>query len=287
MSEAKRHHYVPQFHLRRFCNDDGKLWVWDSKSDRVFPSDPAKVAAENQFYRLTQYEKYGHDPLTMEQQFSAMEGEASQISAQWIQWLPECRPGEKIAIPPMNRWIMARFLALQVIRTLDMRELLSALLGLDKQGQLSDEEGREIHTEVLWNDQLVARITRRFENSIWIFARIDTDVFLKTSDNPVLFRSADNRQWLRSVVVVPEVYVCFNLSPKIVLYCYPKIRKFRNLERFADSLSPVLLTREMVESENSGQVFMSSRFVFSCEDNFMLEKKFKSTIGADINASNP
>src|SRR3954469_8844968 len=75
----KLHHYVPKFHLRRFADPKGRLWVWDKTADRVFPSAPGGIAAETQFYRLTQYEVLGHDPLTMETQLSALEGEVAKI----------------------------------------------------------------------------------------------------------------------------------------------------------------------------------------------------------------
>jgi Protein of unknown function (DUF4238) len=74
MSAPKLHHYVPQFHLRRFVDASGRLWVWDKASDRMFGTMPGGIAAEKQFYRLTQYEADGHDPLTMEKQLSALEG---------------------------------------------------------------------------------------------------------------------------------------------------------------------------------------------------------------------
>jgi hypothetical protein len=40
----------------------------------------------------------------------------------------------------------------------------------------------------------------------------------------------------------------------------------------------------MVESENSGQVFMASRFVISPRNNFDRERAFAKTIGTDIYA---
>jgi Protein of unknown function (DUF4238) len=92
MSAPKLHHYVPQFHLRRFADASGRLWVWDKASDRVFGTMPGGIAAETQFYRLTQYEAEGHDPLTMEKQLSVLEGEVAKITDQWLEWLPNMAP---------------------------------------------------------------------------------------------------------------------------------------------------------------------------------------------------
>lgn len=132
MSDPKRHHYVPQFHLRRFRDERGRLWAWDKEGDRIFATSTGSVAAEKQFYRLTQYEPLGGDPLIMEKQLSEMEGEVSAITDQWLDWLSDMEPMDKVPIPAINRWIFARFLAIQMLRTLDTRELLSALVEIDR-----------------------------------------------------------------------------------------------------------------------------------------------------------
>jgi hypothetical protein len=59
-------------------------------------------------------------------------------------------------------------------------------------------------------------------------------------------------------------------------------RPHRKLSQFAVCLSPVVMDDDMVESENSGQVFIASRFVFSERENFAAERAFASTIGTDI-----
>ncbi|PKR88906.1 hypothetical protein CXZ10_12360 [Pleomorphomonas diazotrophica] len=281
MTAPKLHHYVPQFHLRRFVDERGMLWAWDKLSDRIFRSPPKGVAAEKQFYRLTQYEAGGHDPLAMEKQLSEMEGEVSLITDQWLNWLPQMAPLDKVPIPSINRWIVARFLAVQILRTRDTRELLSALASAHG-GEPID--ARELHTELIWNLDVVERLAKRFRRSIWVFARNESATPFVTSDNPIAFRSPDNRQWLRSLVLVPGAYLVFAMSPGAVLYCHPREGAFRKLSKFNDCLSPVVLDDGMVESENSGQVFMASRLVLSSRPEFEAERTFASTIGTDIYA---
>jgi hypothetical protein len=282
MNSPQVHHYVPQFHLRRFADARGRLWAWDKQSDRMFRTSPRAIAAEKQFYRLTQYEADGHDPLTMEEQLSEMEGEVSLITDQWLEWLPEMEPFDKVPIPRINRWIVARYLAVQMLRTLDTRELLSAMVEIDRGEPVDASEARELHTELIWDPKVVETFAKRFRRSVWIFARNDSATPFVTSDNPVAFRSPDNRQWLRSLVLVPGAYLVFAISPRVVLYCHPRVGPFRKLGKFADSLSPVVLNDGMVESENSGQVFMASRFVLSNRPKFEAERAFRPTIGTDI-----
>ena len=287
MSAPKLHHYVPRFHLRRFADEAGRLWAWDKQIDRVFRTSPGAIAAEKQFYRLTQYEPDGRDPLTMEKQLSEMEGEVSLITDQWLEWLPQMQPLDKVPIPRINRWIVARYLAVQVLRTLDTRELLSAMVEIDRGEPVDAREARELHTELIWDPHVVERFAKRFRRSIWIFARNDSATPFVTSDNPVAFRSPDNRQWLRSLVLVPGAYLVFAMSPRVVLYCHPRVGSFRKLGKFANSLSPVVLDGGMVESENSGQVFMASRFVISNRPDFDAERAFAPTIGTSIYAPPP
>jgi hypothetical protein len=57
-----------------------------------------------------------------------------------------------------------------------------------------------------------------------------------------------------------------------------------SLNYFSFGLSPVMLTDEMVEGENNGQVFMSSRFLISNRAQFDAERAFAKTIGTEIYA---
>lgn len=43
-------HYVPEHYLKRFSNEDKKLYVFDKVQKIVFPSNPGKLAKERYFY---------------------------------------------------------------------------------------------------------------------------------------------------------------------------------------------------------------------------------------------
>ena len=81
MNASKLHHYVPQFYLRRFLDREGRLWVWDKIKDETFATSPGRIAAETNFYFLSEFVQQGYDPLTMEKQFSDLEHHASIITA--------------------------------------------------------------------------------------------------------------------------------------------------------------------------------------------------------------
>jgi len=242
MNAPKLHHYVPQFHLRRFADARGRLWVWDKTSNRMFGTRPGRIAAETQFYRLTHYEAQGHDPLAMEKQLSVLEGEVAKITDQWLEWLPNMAPLDVVPIPRMNRRTFAQFLAIQLLRTLDTRELLSTLAASKRGAPLTPKEEREAHTELMWDLETIELLSQRFRRSVWTFARNDTATPFITSDNPVTFRTGDNLQWLRAGILSRDTYLVYPMSPQVVLFCYPRHGKFRALGKFADAVSPVLLT---------------------------------------------
>jgi Protein of unknown function (DUF4238) len=130
MKVPKLHHYVPQFYLRRFMDASGRLWLWDRDRDRVFRTSPSGVAAENSFYWHEELAALGYDPLIMEKQFSKLEGEVATITGQWLCWLREMKPSEKIEVPEVNRELVALYTALQFLRTRGHGEAITGTPGL-------------------------------------------------------------------------------------------------------------------------------------------------------------
>ncbi|TWA26390.1 uncharacterized protein DUF4238 [Sinorhizobium medicae] len=282
MNTSKLHHFVPQFHVRRFANIDEKIWVWERERDRVFPTSPNSIAAETHFYRLLQYEALGHDGTTMEKQFSALETQVSIITGQWLEWLRAVEPFTEIPIPEENRNIVAQHMALQYLRTADTREILGILAHKEYGSAVSSDELRRLHTELLWDEQIVTDLTARFAEAVWIFARNGTTVPYVTSDNPIAFRTHNNRQW-RRIGLQGGTYAVYPIASDIIMYCYPREEPWHDkLDDLNDCLSPVAISDEMVLSENSGQAFMATRFIFSNKNDFTWERQFAPTIGTDI-----
>jgi hypothetical protein len=274
MSAPKLHHYVPQFYLRRFRDGSGRLWVWDRDRDHVFATGPRSVAAEQSFYYLDAFE--GHDPLTMERQFASLEHEVARITDQWIDWIRAGTVGMSVPIPEPNRGILSLFLGLQFLRTADARDVLTAFSSAEGVVATSAPERRSLHLEALWNDDLIGAFKERIASAIWVFGRNDTDRPFVTSDNPVAFRTADNAMWLKAGVLSPGTYVVYPLAPDIVMYCYPREEPWSKAASLDSTVSPFTFTTEMVESENTGQVFMASRFVISNNNDFAAERAFRA-----------
>jgi hypothetical protein len=247
MTSAKLHHYVPQFHLRRFADPLGRVWSWDKKSDRVFAVAPKGIAAESNFYFLSEFLKHDHDPLTMEKQLADLEGQTALITNQWLGWIEQIELGDQIEIPEINREIVSLYIALQFLRTADTRDTLSALADEDRK-PMPDSEKRRVHTELLWDEPVFRGLADRIHRSTWVFGRNSTSTPFVTSDNPVAFRTGDNTMWLKAALYTVGTYVVFPLAPEVVMYCYPDESPFENMSRFDGCLSPVVFTEEMAES---------------------------------------
>lgn len=283
MNEPKLHHYVPQFYLRRFADASGNLWLWDRDRDRVFCTGPNAVAAENNFYWHDELAAMGHDPIIMEKQFAELERDVAAITGQWLDWLRNMRPMEKIEVPDINRDLVSLYIALQFLRTTDRRDILAAFAEQNVYGKpVSASEKRLLHLEMLWKDSIYQELAERIRKATWLFGRNTTETPFITSDNPVAFRAGDNSMWLKVGMYSDGTYSVFPMAPDIVMYCHPKEPPWEKLDRFDCCLSPVSFTEEMVRSENGAQVFMASRFVISSRNQFDEEREFAKTIGTDL-----
>src|ERR1017187_6121757 len=162
MNAPRLHHYVPQFYLRRFTDASGQLWLWDRDRDRVFRTQPNKVAAENNFYWHEELAALGHDPLVMEKQFSQLEGEVAQITGQWLEWLRGMKPMEKLEVPDINRELVSLYIALQFLRTADARDILAAFADQNVYRKpVTEAEKRLLHLSMLWEDCIRDELAER------------------------------------------------------------------------------------------------------------------------------
>jgi hypothetical protein len=125
---------------------------------------------------------------------------------------------------------------------------------------------------------IVADLSLRIRESIWLFARNNSNTPFMTSDTPVLLKTPDNRIWLKGPGIFQlGVYAVYAITPTMVLYCKERTH-WKMLERFDNALSPVSFTSEMVDHENSGHAGMSARFVFSSTNDFDFVKAFLKEI---------
>ena len=261
------HHYVPQFYLKRFVDDNGQVWVYDKDTDRVFSSTPRNVAAEHGFYSLP---VPFPDPSVLEEQFSDLEREASLITEDWLGYVDL---GRHIEIPDVNREIMSLYITTQMLRTSEARDVLlqSALVNSEAVSSGEDSE-RAAHIGLLWWEELVQEISDWVNGCTWTFRCTVPSHSLYTSDDPFKVRSKTRHLYWRHIFSDERTYLLIPLTPRVLMYCFGP--EWGELKQFDGYVVPVHLERELFENANTHQAAHARRFVFSDRDDFSLAKEF-------------
>lgn len=274
MNDPKFHHYVPRFYLARFVDANGALWVYDKSEDRVFHSSPVRIAGENRFYDIPDTPT-PEDRLFFEKQFAEIESDAAPIIDSW---LAPIQQGKAIKISGIERDVMSLFLTLQLVRTAEAKEqIIQFNQALNRLFPDEDFDASSfVHFRLLADAEFLNEMADSIANYIWIFANNFSGAGFYASDHPVLVHSMDGNHWrLGSSALEQNVYLVLPLSPQTVLYCFEPTDR-EEMRRHDGSVSGVEFTPDKVKHENSGQVGMSRRFIFSNTSDFEFAKFFCS-----------
>ena len=217
-------HYVPRFVLRRFAAASrDTVHVYDKHTGKSFIAGTGKVAAENGLY---DFEFDGED-LTLEPGLAGIEGTA----AQHIQ---EILKDERLhLLNPLERGELARFFAVQFVRTPAHREMWRELdtrmeAWLRQEGMREDffavdpRLGSRENAERAFIARSLTRAPQTFGSAFtakdWVLMRTDVASPYFIGDHPlVMHNSRDHgpRGNLGLNVVGIEMY--FPLSPRLAL----------------------------------------------------------------------
>ncbi len=268
MPATKFQHFVPRFYLENFCSPNGQIQVFDKTTLNIFTSNADGIGGEKYFYETLEAQK--NNPQPIERDFSIVESATSPIISKWIR---QVENQQDLVCSDEDRWQVALFLSLQIFRTLELRKHLAQFLEAihnrvgGTSSTYSKEELREYGVRVLYDLNLVDNFAGLIAKQIWVFAANFSHHEFYTSDNPVLFKSHDNKFWQTFKELPSEgSQVIFPLSPRLILYMHEP-EYWSKIKKFDGRLSPVTFTDHMVEHENSGQVGCSTRFIYSrCAD---------------------
>ena len=144
-NEPRRHHYIPQFLLRRFANDEDQVKTADLKTGRTY-SQPVRKAAAVRDYNAT-YDEAGNRTQVAEILLGKMEDYFAPI----IDLLVRGELSAPRLAPESIRRVIATFVLVQWGRTPAGREVLSRPADAQLKKQLRDL-GPEGFREALTND---------------------------------------------------------------------------------------------------------------------------------------
>ncbi|MFZ5752388.1 MAG: DUF4238 domain-containing protein [Pseudomonadota bacterium] len=115
---TKLQHYVPRFHLKRFANSEGQIWVFDIITGEARLANPNYVGAEKNYYSPIQMDGSRFDEL--EELLSKIESTAAPLIEPLVR-------GRRLI--GSDRKAVADFLSMQYLRSPMMIEAMADMLG--------------------------------------------------------------------------------------------------------------------------------------------------------------
>ena len=113
----ENHHFVSQFYLRHWCDENGRLWVYPKSGAEPFQSTPKSFSCEKGLYDTSTHDELSD--VDVEGLLSEMEG---LYSARWPNVFSRIRD-------PETKMNLARFLAIQYLRNPKQKESLKTTNG--------------------------------------------------------------------------------------------------------------------------------------------------------------
>lgn len=280
-NEPRKHHYIPQFLLKHFADNDGKVHVFDKKLNASRHQSTKKIAFENDMYVIKDDtgRKNLEELATMIDEFG-------------------CEPIRKLikyeglsALTKEERLKLSYFVAAMMIRVPHTR--LSALATnnymIDKWGPDICAEGSDVpisaFTEQVAKNMTVAmmaRLTPEFakylREKIWLLMKAPEGSHFYISDNPVAKHNLIERPLRGNLGLKNEgIEIYLPIAPHLclMLLC-PKMANLATLSPetgvheayYTDT--PIRSNPDNVIHLNSLQVIHAERFLFSSRNDFHL-----------------
>ena len=282
MSSKVKQHYVPQFYLRNFSMDKTSIYCFDKVNVRSYSQSIKNVAQKKYFYEL--------DSLYLEDDFASLESEVSKyiniiVKNKKYKALNNLKQRSKLAL----------FMAAQLIRTLERRQLIELQVGALKNhfietgvmddtlssffdNFLQDDSIKESHLKLI--QEMLPHLVKSFFFKKWVLLIDKTDVGFLTSDNPIVMYNAHNLEGLDN----ENNYVFFPLSPHVCI-CLLDPTNYKNFKvkaQYSDEeinlnilkADTYKITNEKeVDCINALQAKYSTRHIFSQSNDFDKIKK--------------
>jgi hypothetical protein len=286
MAEAKNHHYVPQFYLRNFSPDAGKIHVYDKVTGKSFFTNIRNVAGENYFYDVPELDAM----LGVEQFIEKFFHPAEKSAAKAISLIVESLKKNKFKkLHPDLRSTLSTFLTLQYLRTKETRTVLIELFekfntemfrahlehtkpelkDAQFEAKLKKEAENQFHAVTILDPEMFIPISATLRDHLWIILKNTTGKVFYTSDNP-LVRHGNIKHPVRSFSGLGSkgIEIAFPLSPEYLLLL-AEAEVFAALKK-KDGKAWAVTDKENVTFYNSLQVLQSYRYIFAPEPDFDL-----------------
>lgn len=287
MGPKKKQHYVPQLHLRRFTFDGEHLHVYDKFNRKAFVTSTRDVAEENAFYNIPEqlitsdFEEVGIYPQMVEDILSRLEGKYQAALKQLLDTPQDGSLDEDV------KGAMVYFLALQILRTRDMRNLATEMQTKFLQSIVDDltklnfpehahltprvEMQHEViaHLKLILDPTIMGPICEMLGSHVWLVGLNETGTPLITSDTPIVKRNHIKHKYA-SGWAGPGVEIVFPISPDHALILLERSFFIDHVEHDGRW---VRLTESDIQRFNELQVISSHRQIYSSTADFSLVEK--------------
>lgn len=121
MQMTKRQHYLPQFYLDNFTNNNGKLWIYDRLNENIFSSSSRDIACEKYLYE-TRWENANPDlgdfvlPNQIEKKFAEQEGRYSKLLKRIVSTCTNAQNKKALICNREEKEVMASFVSNTFLR---------------------------------------------------------------------------------------------------------------------------------------------------------------------------
>jgi hypothetical protein len=294
----RNQHYVPQFLLRNFCDESGRLFVFDKATERTFRASTRGIAAEAWFYDFIDTDG---NRQSLEYFLGRLEANVSGILAGVLE------KGSLAHLSNDDRVYVSLFAAVQQLRVKAVRQrmqslndgILRVLAGRgigpgDAVPGMSDSDLKRVGIARIQDAKKTAKF---FFDKAWILRQAPYDRPFWISDNPITIHNVvePSQRGLGSPgveILLPisrRFSICF-LCDHVRQLIRQGVADLRRYERdfgrahpgaaeilrqaeVIEKGTPDLLPPESVDHQNSLQVQYASRFVMSATDVFEIAKE--------------
>jgi hypothetical protein len=290
MSKVKIQHYVPQFYLEHFANDDSQVWVFDKSTAKSFLTHVKNIAGEGYFYDF----KTGpgsQDEQELEKMFAGLEGAFAPIFQSFIEGI---KSGAITALDQSYKNLISKFITMQILRSNETREhnyqLMTGLRDsiIEKFGGTEADleanglgaaqlDRKESHLRnVIMNIPARDAIDQALMNHIWVVFVNHSSLPFYTSDHPIArMPHAQHPVLSMSGYNSEGIEIAFPVSPTILIALSER-KFFQDLEAIENSVLEITDEQNVIYY-NAMQVSDSFRQVFSAADEFELTKEMITT----------
>ncbi|CAM3027784.1 DUF4238 domain-containing protein [Deinococcus radiodurans] len=188
-NEPIRHHWVPQYYLREFCDSDGKLFVLDKTRKKTFKTSPEGIAVERNFHTVDIKGVKHDDPYYLEKQIS---DNFEAIHSRFIRDLTLNLDAKHRFMNHNHKSMLAEIVGLQLLRTPRIREqtfdLAAREVGQPGTTLSQDDFAKITHLIMLDNNisSSLPKIKGHLSNFTFQFLEVPSDSPYITSDVPVI-----------------------------------------------------------------------------------------------------